>query len=125
MMIEVPGLLGPDFGIGVGETMRVDDSNLRGANPAGAENAGRAERAAGVDRAGRTHKPAEPGDGAGGEDFVSLSSLAEKLQEMGIATPEREARLQELTRAVESGNYKVDSAELSRSLIQGAFDSAK
>lgn len=105
--------------------MRVDDPNLRGANPAGAENAGRAERAAGVDRAARTHKPAEPGDGAGGEDSVSLSSLAEKLQEMGIATPEREARLQELTRAVESGNYKVDSAELSRSLIQGAFDSTK
>ena len=104
--------------------MRIDDPNLRGLPPTGAENAGRSERSSGAERAARAYRPAEAAAAAASGDSVSISSLAGRLQELALASPEREARLEQLGKDVAAGRYEVDSLELSRSLMQGAFDSS-
>jgi flagellar biosynthesis anti-sigma factor FlgM len=55
--------------------------------------------------------------GVSGSDEVSLSELANVLQEALTETPERSAYLEKLSKQFEAGTYKVDSRQIAGSLI--------
>ena len=58
----------------------------------------------------------------GHSDQVSLSSLSNRLLELASADrPERTARVQQVTNEVRSGRYQVDSAAVSKSMVQEAI----
>ncbi|MEZ5400946.1 MAG: flagellar biosynthesis anti-sigma factor FlgM [Bryobacteraceae bacterium] len=72
-------------------------------------------------RAGQAaYREAADGGTAGPTDAVSLSSLSRQVLTEESSSPEREARVQELSALVSSGNYQVDPVELSRSIITDA-----
>lgn len=98
--------------------MRLEDNYMSGI---GASGLNRAQAADGVER-----KAVQSGSSAatGGTDEVTLSTLTERLQELsahleatGDNSPDREARLNELTAVVESGKYMPDVEGLSATLI--------
>jgi negative regulator of flagellin synthesis FlgM len=51
-------------------------------------------------------------------DKVEISSAAKGMQETSRITQEREAKVAELKKQVESGNYKVDSHEIAKNLLK-------
>jgi anti-sigma28 factor (negative regulator of flagellin synthesis) len=63
----------------------------------------------------------QPSGKGGGEDNVELSSLSHHLRVDDTASPEREARLQELARLVASGKYEVDAREVSRRIVDDSI----
>lgn len=52
-----------------------------------------------------------------GSDEVSLSSLANILQDAINETPERTAYLKKLSSQFDAGTYKVDAKQIARSLV--------
>ena len=52
-----------------------------------------------------------------GSDEVSLSSLANILQDAITESPDRTAYLKKLSSQFESGTYKVDANQIARSLV--------
>lgn len=98
--------------------MRLEDNYMSGI---GASGLNRAQAADAVER-----KAVKSGSGGAtaGTDEVTLSTLTERLQELsaqleatGDNSPDREARLNELTAVVESGKYTPDVEGLSATLI--------
>jgi flagellar biosynthesis anti-sigma factor FlgM len=73
----------------------------------------------------RSQQPPSTDSVASGEsqDNVELSSLTNHLQMLASDSPEREARLEELSRLVEAGKYEVDSGEVSRRIIEEGLQS--
>jgi anti-sigma28 factor (negative regulator of flagellin synthesis) len=58
------------------------------------------------------------GSTAGGEDQVQISSVSSSLSAQGS---ERAARVQELAAAYQSGQYHVNSLDLSKALVDNAL----
>jgi flagellar biosynthesis anti-sigma factor FlgM len=54
---------------------------------------------------------------SGGSDEVSLSSLANILQDAVAESPERTAYLQKLSSQFEAGTYKVDAKKIASALV--------
>ncbi|WP_321474275.1 flagellar biosynthesis anti-sigma factor FlgM [uncultured Paludibaculum sp.] len=95
--------------------MRIDTNNMAGIE------------ASGLDRTQSTEaveQQAGPGVAKrgtrGGADQVSLSTLAERLQSLESQSPERQARLEHLTAAYQSGNYDPDPDAISEAIIEDA-----
>ena len=108
MKINNPGIPAGPTGLPAG------DNNISNAN--------KANRSGSVDKlgaAGAYGQGAEVGDA--GSDQVSISPLAQALQSLRSDSPERQARLDAIAKQVENGTYNVDSATLSRSVIQHGF----
>ena len=85
-------------------------------------NANKANRAAALEKLGHSAAYGQTSDvSSAGSDHVTISSLAQAVQSLRTDSPERQARIEELSRQVASGSYQVDSASLSKSLIQGAL----
>jgi flagellar biosynthesis anti-sigma factor FlgM len=57
---------------------------------------------------------------SGATDRVQLSSLSTEVAALAPDSPDRVARIEELTRLVESGRYQVDSRAVSRAIIDDA-----
>ena len=95
--------------------MKINDANVAGLGSQGIEKSKDAEQGARV-RQGRT------GDGSSSSaDKVQLSSLGETLRASESESPERAAHLERLSAEVQAGRYHVDSAELSKSIIQDSI----
>jgi anti-sigma28 factor (negative regulator of flagellin synthesis) len=92
--------------------MKVYDPNIRGGSTYGPARTGEAE---GIGQAGRKGR----GWSAGSTDEVQLSSLARAVQ---MDATMREERISRLADAVDSGAYRVDARELSRRLVEEAFE---
>lgn len=99
--------------------MKVDPTNIHG--PEGLAGGNKAAETARVQTDRRPQGPASgPGDGA--PDQVHLSNLLERLRQTDSATeqditPERAARIQQLTAQVADGSYEVDSAKLASKIV--------
>jgi anti-sigma28 factor (negative regulator of flagellin synthesis) len=88
-------------------------------------------QAAGIDVTRLAKGVAEQADRAGsgppaarsrpGPDEVRLSGLAEKIQTLDPGSEQFEARLESLSRLVESGRYQPDAEALADSLIDQAL----
>jgi len=55
-------------------------------------------------------------------DRVSLSNLSGTLRAALTESPEREAKIEQLTADVASGRYHVDSATISKDIVNDAFN---
>jgi flagellar biosynthesis anti-sigma factor FlgM len=107
--------------------MKINDSGI----PAGAagltgdnniSNANRANRSAALEKLGHSGAYGQSSDvSSSNSDQVSISPLAQAVQSLRSDSPDRQARIEELSRQVANGSYQLDSATLSKSLIQGAL----
>ena len=102
--------------------MRIDDPNAKGLPPGGTIQ--------GPTQSNQTSRAARSNPYAGQQetsgvagDQIELSSLAGKLSELQTDSPERAKRLEKLALEVQSGRYQVDSAELSRRIVDDAIQS--
>ena len=108
MKINDPGVPGGSAGL------NSHDSNI--------SNAQKANRSAALEKLGHAGAYGQASDpSSGGSDEVTISSLAKALQSQRSDSPERQARLAEIAKQVDSGTYRVDSATLSHSLVENAF----
>jgi flagellar biosynthesis anti-sigma factor FlgM len=98
--------------------MRIDDNNLSGISSSAA-GASQKARAANHD----TSATAKPGEVGTSQDEVRLSSVADRVSagSLGIDQPvsaERSARIEQLTKLVQSGQYNPDPEKVADSMIQ-------
>ena len=108
MKINDPGMLGGPAGLPGG------DNNI--------SNAQKANRSASLQKLSNAGAYGQAADvSSGGSDEVTLSPLAQALRSARTDSPERQARIDSIAKQVASGSYRVDSATLSRSLVQHAF----
>lgn len=85
-------------------------------------NAAKANRSAALERLGHSGAYSQASDSAAsGSDEVSISPLAQAVQSLSSDSPGRQARLEAIAKQVQSGEYRVDTASLSRSIVQNAF----
>lgn len=94
--------------------MRINDPSLSGIN-VGALKTTSAEKVTAP-----SGSVAEKG-GAGGGDAVQLSALAKSLDALQSDSASRQARVEELAKAVESGAYQPDPGAVAESLVQDAL----
>ena len=101
-------------GIPAGAAGLTGDNNISNAN--------KANRAASLEKLGISGAYGQASDvSSANTDHVTISPLAQAVQSLRSDSPERQARIEELSRQVANGGYQVDSATLSKSLIQGAL----
>lgn len=98
--------------------MRIDDNNLSGINST-ATSASQKVRAANQDTS-TVNKPGEVGTS---QDEVRLSNVAGRVSASSVGSDqsvsaERSARIEQLTKLVQSGNYKPDPAQVADSMIR-------
>jgi len=104
---------------GAGTTsMRIDDNNLSGISSSAAGGSQKV-RAANHD----SSTAAKPGEVGTSQDEVRLSSVAGGVSagSLGADQPvsaERSARIEQLTKLVQSGNYNPDPEKVADSMIQ-------
>ena len=96
--------------------MKIQDASLSGINltTTGSQQAGKVQSA---ERVNGKSGPA----GTGATDAVQLSSLGREVEALQ-ADPARAERLERLQAAVAEGTYQPDSAELSKALVDQAFE---
>ena len=95
--------------------MKINDANVAGLGSQGIAKTQEAEQGARV-------RQSRIGDGSSSSaDKVQLSSLSETLRASDSESPERAAHLEWLSADVQAGRYHVDSAELSKSIIQDSI----
>lgn len=95
--------------------MKVNDSYLPSTATSGASRAHQAEKAGAAARPGT-----QPANGVTGDD-VQLSELARNLLSLASESPERQAHIEELTRATTAGTYRVDAEATASSMIEDAI----
>ncbi len=100
--------------------MKVNDPNLPGVGQGRVGNTG-LERSAQIDAFHRVGGGRKGGLDGAPTDQVSLSELSSRLRELSAESPDRVARLAELSRDVQTGRYRVDAVEVSRRLIEAAL----
>jgi anti-sigma28 factor (negative regulator of flagellin synthesis) len=83
---------------------------------AGASGAGRTQE---VSSPSSSHRPSS-GATTGGEDQVQISSLSSSLS---AHSSDRAARVAQLAAAYQSGRYQVNSADVSKALVNHALQS--
>lgn len=99
-------------------SMRIDDNNLSGISSSAA-GASQKTRAANHD----TSAAAKPGEVGTGQDEVQLSSVAGRVSAGSIGadqsvSAERSARIEQLTKLVQSGQYNPDPEKVADSMIR-------
>jgi anti-sigma28 factor (negative regulator of flagellin synthesis) len=94
--------------------MKINDANVGGIGSSGIGKTPDAEHAA-RGRQGRIDDAS-----SASTDRVQLSKLSESVRASDGESPERTARLQALSDSVQTGRYRVDSIELSKSIIKDA-----
>ncbi len=94
--------------------MRIDDQNLAGISSSQVDQAQATQAGSRQSRGNRA--------GGSGEDQVQLSSLAGSLRELSaVDDPERAGRVEKLAGEYQAGRYSVDSATLSREIVDDAL----
>lgn len=98
--------------------MRIDDNNLAGIQTSAA---GASQQVRAVDKQGAN--TAKAGSGSASGDEVQLSSVAGRVSAGGLSTDqpvsaERSARIAQLTKLVQSGQYNPDPEKVADSMIR-------
>jgi anti-sigma28 factor (negative regulator of flagellin synthesis) len=97
--------------------MKIDQQNiLQSGGAGGAQQTGGAQQVKG----GRGAGGARSAYGTG-SDSVELSSLSEAVRAYTTPSPERALAVSAIGRDVQSGNYRIDPAAVSRGLIADAM----
>ncbi len=96
--------------------MKVNDPNLSSLGSAGAA---RAHETARTNPASRTADSSAAA--ASSNDDVHLSELVRSLRSLAADSPERQAKIEELTRAYAGGNYKVDAPATASAIIDDSI----
>ena len=97
--------------------MKVNDPNLATVGSTGAARTQETQRAGQNSRAGHVSKSQPAGDD------VHLSELVRSLRSLAADSPERQAKIEALTRAYASGSYRVDSEATASGIIDDALKS--
>jgi flagellar biosynthesis anti-sigma factor FlgM len=96
--------------------MKINDPNLSSLGSAGA---GRAQEAA------RTNPGSRAGDAGAAQaspsDDVHLSELVRSLRSLAADSPERQAKIEALTRAHANGSYTIDAPATASAMIDDAI----
>jgi flagellar biosynthesis anti-sigma factor FlgM len=105
------------------QSMKVNDPNLGSLGSAGGSTG--IAGSAGTRGATAPARTGASGLGAGGtsaagNDDVHLSELVRSLRSMAAESPERQAKIEALTRAYASGSYQVDSQATASAIIGDA-----
>ncbi len=98
--------------------MKVNDPNLSTAGSAGAARASETARANTANRAA-TSGAANPSS----NDDVHLSELVRNLRSLAADSPERQAQIEQLTRAYATGSYEIDAEATASAIIQDSTGS--
>jgi flagellar biosynthesis anti-sigma factor FlgM len=99
-----------------GQLMKVNDPSLSSLGAAGTARAlqtGRPE----VPARGNTNTGSAP---SGSSDDVHLSELVRSLRSLASDSPERQAKIEQLTRAYASGTYTVDAQATAGAILNDA-----
>jgi flagellar biosynthesis anti-sigma factor FlgM len=100
--------------------MKIDHTNVSGLT-GGLAGAGTGRTERGDHSGDEKQKAATASASASGAiDEIQLSELGKQLRVLASDSPERNQRIQELAKLVESGRYEVDAQDLSRRLIEDA-----
>lgn len=91
--------------------MRVDDNQLSGIGPAAT---GASQNVRSATQPGGSN--AKPGEVTAGKDEVRLSTVADQVGDVN-ATPERAAKIAELAKLVQSGQYNPNPEKVADSII--------
>ena len=95
--------------------MKVNDPNLPPLASTGASKANETDRAGSGARSSRSQgSVASPGDD------VHLSELVRSLRSLASDSPERQAKIEALTKAVADGSYKLDPQATASKIIDDA-----
>ena len=92
--------------------MRIDDNQLSGIGPAAT---GASQNVRSATQPGAS--PAKPGEAGAGQDEVHLSAVADQVGHANAA-PERAAKVAELAKLVQSGQYNPDPEKVADSMIR-------
>lgn len=95
--------------------MKVNDPNLSPAGVTGAAHASETGRAKAAERS--TVAAAENSTASASGDDVHLSELVRSLRALAAESPERQAKLEHLTRAYAEGSYKVDPEATAAAIV--------
>jgi flagellar biosynthesis anti-sigma factor FlgM len=96
--------------------MKVHDSNL---SSAGQTNLTRTQETERQNRSGSTSNASTSG---AVNDDVHLSELVRSLKALAAESPERQARLEQLTRAYASGTYQTDPHATASKIVDDALE---
>jgi len=100
--------------------MKVNDSNLPSPASLGSTGASGSQE---TERAGQSARSTTAsGTGTASGDDVHLSELVRSLRSLAAASPERQARLEQIARSYANGTYQVDSAATGSKIIDDALD---
>lgn len=97
--------------------MKINDTNLP--PPSSAEMAGAQQAQRSSQVGGNINGPA-PGSLSSSTDAVSLSGLAQGVRAQAADSPERQAKVDQLSQTYASGSYKVDSQATAGAIIEDA-----
>ena len=96
--------------------MKVNDPNLTASLGTGSIQSGKTGQ---VGRAGNGNVNV-PNGGASQSDDVHLSELVRSLRSLAADSPERQAKIEQLTRAYADGSYKPDAEATASAMIDDA-----
>jgi len=96
--------------------MKVNDPNFSPAGSAGAARASETARTNTANRAASTGGANPPSN-----DDVHLSELVRSLRSLAADSPERQAKIEQLTRAYATGNYTIDAEATASAIIQDSI----
>jgi flagellar biosynthesis anti-sigma factor FlgM len=99
--------------------MRIDDNNLSGINSSAA---GASQKVRETNQDNST--AAKRGKSGAGADEVQLSNVAGHVSSDPAISAERSARIDQLTKAVQSGQYKPDPEKVADSMIKDMLSGA-
>jgi flagellar biosynthesis anti-sigma factor FlgM len=98
--------------------MRIDDQHLAGLNPAAT---GASQQ---VNPASKNSADGAAKGASSINDDVQLSSLAGKVGDSDVSSAERSARIAQLTKVVQSGQYNPDPGKIADAIIGEMTSSA-
>jgi flagellar biosynthesis anti-sigma factor FlgM len=101
--------------------MKVHDSNLNSLANTNASSAASGAREA--QRIGQRGASVSDANSTGSGDDVHLSELVRSLRSLASDSPERQARIEAITRAYASGTYRVDAEATASGIIDDAVAS--
>ncbi|MBM3812346.1 MAG: flagellar biosynthesis anti-sigma factor FlgM [Acidimicrobiia bacterium] len=97
--------------------MKIDHTNVGGAGASASDSAALHR----IQQAGQAGSGPEKTQAGGAGDKIEISELGQRLRMLAVESPERAARLEQLSKLVESGRYEADSEGLSQRLIEDAL----
>ena len=101
--------------------MKVNDPNLTPLGSAGTAGAQQTQRSTQV--GGNANGTSSAGSSSSSDD-VNLSELVRSLRSLAADSPERQSKIEQLTRAHASGTYKVDPQATAGAIIDDATKGA-